>query len=299
MFETPILFLIFNRADTTQRVFDAIRECRPKTLYVAADGPREQKEGEIDKCEQARDIIKQIDWNCELKTLFRDKNLGCKMAVSSAISWFFENEEYGIILEDDCLPDFSFFSFCEELLIKYKDDERIGHISGNCFLPHLFDKDESYSFASLPHIWGWATWRRVWEKYDVNLSYWTNSSKKKRKQLFNCKREEIYFSSFISDSIKECNGVHAWDCQYVYSLRLQNQLSIYPSVNLVTNIGLNTAEATHSSWKNRTNYILSQPIKFPLKHPQHIMRNREIDHYTLKNKFFSWIRLVRYLLNDY
>jgi len=299
MFNTPILFVIFARIDTTQKVFDAIRTCKPKTLYVAADGPREGKKGEKEKCQQTRDIIEQIDWDCELKTLFRDKNLGCKMAVSSAISWFFENEESGIILEDDCLPDQSFFPYCEELLIKYKDDERIGHIGGNCFFPNLFNQNESYTFSSLSHIWGWATWRRVWKKYDLNLSYWKEGSKEKRRNLFNYKIEEIYFSSFISDAINERNGMHAWDCQHLYSLRLQNQLSIYPSINLVTNIGLYSEEATHISWKNKHNYIHSKPIKFPLNHPKEIIRNHSIDYTTFRTKYFSWIRLLRYLLNNY
>ena len=170
LFETPVLFLIFNREDTTQKVFNVLRRQKPKYLYVAADGPRKNKEGEAEKCRRTRDIINQVDWDCELKTLFREENRGCKMAVSSAISWFFEQVEQGIILEDDCLPHPSFFPFCEELLIRYKDDDRIGHIGGNCFLPGLIEDGLSYDFCSISHIWGWASWRRVWKNYDVNFS---------------------------------------------------------------------------------------------------------------------------------
>jgi hypothetical protein len=153
MFETPILFLVFNREDATQQVFETIRRQKPKHLFVAADGARKNKPGEADVCLRVKDIATQIDWDCELKTLFREENLGCQTAVSTAITWFFEQVEQGIILEDDCLPDPSFFPYCEELLHKYKDDARIGHISGNCFLPDLVDKNYSYNFSCVSHIW--------------------------------------------------------------------------------------------------------------------------------------------------
>ncbi|MDR1120646.1 MAG: hypothetical protein LBM08_06975 [Dysgonamonadaceae bacterium] len=302
MFTTPILFLVFNREDTTGKVFDAIRQQQPKYLFVAADGPRQNKPGEAEKCRRVRDIIRQIDWDCELKTLFRDENLGCKTAVSSAITWFFEHVEQGIILEDDCLPDPSFFPYCEELLIRYKDDDRIGHISGNCFLPGLIENGLSYDFCSIAHIWGWATWRRVWKNYDVKFPYWTETetNKNKRKSLFKSFREEIYFSSFIPDALKERNNIHTWDVQYLYMLRIQNQLSIYPAVNLVTNIGLNTEDATHTMSKKTTKSCVdAQAIPFPLQHPQYILPNRKIDDITFKKRFFSYKRLVRYFLRLY
>jgi len=298
-FSTPILFCIFNRPDTTQQVFDRIREVKPKRLYVSSDAPRPHKEGESEKCREAREIIKQVDWDCEVKALFQETNQGCKKAISQAITRFFEEEEYGIILEDDCLPDISFFPFCEELLIKYKDNERIGHISGNCFFPHLVGENESYTFASIPHIWGWATWRRVWENFDIDFAYWNNTPSKERKQLFNSKLEEIYFSSFLSDTLQEKHGINAWSPQYVYMLRLLKQFSIYPAVNLVSNIGLNTEGATHVSWKNKQNYIPLALISFPLHHPNCISLNKQLDKYTIRKKFFSWKRLVRYFLNDY
>jgi hypothetical protein len=301
MFETPILFLIFNREDTTRQVFEAIRRQRPKYLFVAADGARKNKPGEIETCRRVRDIATQIDWDCELKTLFRDENLGCKIAVSSAITWFFDNVEQGIILEDDCLPDSSFFPYCEELLNRYKDDDRIGHISGNCFLPDTVDKNYSYNFCSFSHIWGWASWRRVWKNYDVNFSYWGKYKydKEKRNSIFNSIREKIYFSSFISNTLSNENRINTWDVQYLFMLRVQNQLSLYPGVNLVTNIGLNSELATHTSKKNNKNFIPLSSISFPLKHPEYVLRNKELDDQTIRKNFFSWKRLVRYFLNDY
>jgi hypothetical protein len=301
MFETPILFLIFNREDTTRRVFEAIRQQKPKYLFVAADGARKNKPGEIETCQKVRDIVSQIDWDCELKTLFRDENLGCKIAVSDSITWFFEQVEQGIILEDDCLPDPSFFPFCEDLLNRYKDDTRVGHIGGNCFLPEAVDKNYSYDFNSFSHIWGWASWRRVWDSYDVDFSYWEKyqSDKKQRNRIFNNLREKIYFSSFISDTLGGKNHINTWDVQYLFMLRVQNQLSVYPRVNLVTNIGLNSALATHTSKKNDKNLIPLSPVAFPLKHPEYILRNKELDDQIVKRNFFSWKRLARFFLKDY
>lgn len=173
----PVLLLIFNRPDTTQRVFHEIRGASPLQLFISADGPRENKPGEFEKCQITRDIVRQVDWDCEVYTNFRDKNLGCKIAVSSAIDWFFENVEEGIILEDDCLPSFSFFRFCEELLEKYRDDERIMQIGGTNLLSEWQRSDDSYYFSKYGAIWGWATWRRAWQYYDVNMKLWPEVKK--------------------------------------------------------------------------------------------------------------------------
>ena len=301
MFEVPILLLIFNREDTTRQVFEAIGRQKPKYLFIAADGARKSKPGEAETCQRVRNIVTQVDWDCEVKTLFRDENLGCKMAVSSAITWFFEQVEYGIILEDDCLPDLSFFPYCEELLKRYKDDDRIGHISGNCFLSGIIPEELSYDFCSFSHIWGWASWRRVWKNYDVNFSYWKEykQDKKKRNSIFNNLKERIYFSSFISDTILGKTHINTWDVQYLFMLRIQNQLSVYPGINMVTNIGLNSEFATHTSRKNNKLCIPASPVHFPLKHPKYVLKNKELDNFTVKKNFFSWKRLIRYFLNDY
>ncbi|EKE21540.1 MAG: Protein containing nucleotide-diphospho-sugar transferase protein, partial [uncultured bacterium] len=166
MFIKPILFIIFNRPDTTLSVFEAIRQIKPARLYVAADGPRSERSGEDVVCAETRRIAMGVDWPCELKTRFLDKNVGCHTAVPAAVSWFFENEEEGIILEDDCSPDLSFFTFCETLLERYRDDEEVMMISGDNFQPSEFKtrNDSSYYFSGIANIWGWATWRRAWAK---------------------------------------------------------------------------------------------------------------------------------------
>ncbi|MFH1427813.1 MAG: nucleotide-diphospho-sugar transferase, partial [Patescibacteria group bacterium] len=189
-FNTPILFLIFNRPETTQRVFDKIKIIKPRHLFVAADGPREGK-NESEKCQAVRDIIKQIDWDCKVNTLFRDKNLGCKLAVSSAIDWFFDNVEEGIILEDDCLPDPSFFKFCQELLVKYREDSNVMCISGDNFNPNLYNGSDSYFFSKVASIWGWASWRRAWKYYDIEMkSFLLFSKNNKVKKIFNSRLEQ-------------------------------------------------------------------------------------------------------------
>lgn len=298
MFSTPILFLIFNRPDTTRIVFKRIREIRPSKLYVAADAPRVNKLGEAELCMETRAIIKDIDWPCELKTLFRDENLGCKLSVSGALDWFFENEECGIILEDDCLPDLTFFSFCKELLEKYKDDDRIGHIGGNCFLPGQIAKELSYDFCSITHIWGWATWRRVWKNMDVQFHFW-EEHKNRRSSLFRNLWEKIYFTTFISDALKNRNGLNPWGVFYFYMLRTQNQLSIYPSVNLVTNIGLGDPSATHTTKKQDKLFVPSKSLSFPLKHPDFVMDNQELNKKATRYNFFSYKRILRYFFKLY
>ena len=165
-----VLFLVFNRLDNTKQVFEAIRQSKPPRLYIAADGARKVKDGEEKKVKSVRDyILSNIDWKCEVKTLFQDQNLGCKMAVSGGIDWFFENEEMGIILEDDCLPSIDFFIFCEEQLNRYKEDLRIGHICGCNFQGNIKRGESDYYYSKLTHVWGWASWRRVWQHYDINM----------------------------------------------------------------------------------------------------------------------------------
>ena len=169
---TAVLFLVFNRLDTTKQVFETIRQAKPQRLYIAADGARASRVGEAAQVQAVRDYVtSHVDWECEVKTLFREQNLGCKYAVSSAIAWFFENEEMGIILEDDCLPDPTFFNFCQELLARYRHDQRIGVISGDNFQFGHRRNDDSYYFSKYVHIWGWATWRDRWvNSYDVTIA---------------------------------------------------------------------------------------------------------------------------------
>ena len=240
MLDTPILFVVFNRPNTTARVFEEIRKAKPKQLYVAADGPRNDREGESVLVGQVREIATNIDWSCEVKTLFRDENLGCKKAVSSAITWFFDHEEEGIILEDDCLPNQSFFNFCEENLDEYRDNLSIWHISGSSPL-NVCNFSESYYYSRYPWIWGWATWRSRWERYRIeynNISI--NDIIPTKSSLTISKR---FWASVHRDLIEK--DLDTWDYQWVFSIWYNDGYSVNPFKNMISNIGFNES-ATHT-----------------------------------------------------
>jgi hypothetical protein len=290
---TPILFLTFNRPDLAQRVFDEIKKAQPKQLFWVNDGPRNEKEGELAK--KTRAIIKQIDWNCEVKTNFSDKNLGCKIRVSSGIDWFFENVEQGIILEDDCLPSQSFFPFCEELLNKYKGDERIMHITGDNFQFNHQRGEADYYFSKYCHIWGWATWKRAWKYYDVKITDFPEFKRQNIiKTVFKNKRIQNKMINIFDDVFN--NKIDTWDYQWVYTVWKQKGLAITPNTNLISNIGFRK-DATHAIGKNNTRAnIPIQEINFPLTHPVKIEKNKKADNYInkyfllkSKNKFIQYI----------
>ena len=229
---TPILFLIFNRPHTTIQVFSQIKKMKPTKLYFAADGPRSPEEKDV--CEQTRNIVSAVDWVCDVSTLFRENNLGYGQAISEAIHWFFENEPEGIILEDDCLPSDSFFGFCSYMLEKYRNDERIGHISGSNHQKGIVRGDGSYYFSMLTSHWGWAGWRRVWKDYDSKKNPYHLFEKMKRIeqiQALTCYKDYWYYRFNIDGS------VYSWNFQYFFLNLINNRLSVVPNANLITNIG--------------------------------------------------------------
>lgn len=290
---TPVLFLVFNRPDTTRQVFEAIREAKPPRLYIAADGPRSNKASEAEKCAEVRKIATAVDWPCQVRTLFRDQNLGCKMAVSGAITWFFEQEEQGIILEDDCLPNQSFFWFCEELLNKYKDNERIWSISGNNFQNGIKRGNASYYFSNYSHIWGWATWRRAWQHYAVQIPYWPDWSQSSEwNLLFVDKIERNYWAERLNEAFE--NLIDTWDFQWLANIWYHKGLAINPQVNLVTNMGFGV-DATHTTKKwNRAGNVPTQSIQ-EIQHPTTMKRNIEADKYDFEYRFGG--RFMRFPLN--
>ena len=270
-FNIPILFLVFNRLDTTRQVFERIRNVSPIKLYIASDGARDNRESEDEKVKTVREyVINSIDWNCEVKTLFREKNLGCGKAVSQAITWFFENEEMGIILEDDCLPSASFFHFCKELLEKYKDDNRIYHIAGYNPLTYT-EMPYSYYFARIQHCWGWATWRCAWSQYNFDIKDLDNFIfQKKINEIFNRKIDRYYWLEIFKRMEK--HEIDTWDYQWTYAIFNNNGICINPAKNLVSNIGFGS-EATHTTVDD-TNKNNQQQFEIKeLKHPNIININ--------------------------
>jgi len=269
---TPVLFLIFNRPDTEQLVFNEIRKAKPKQLFVAADGPRANKPGEKRKCAQARAIIDQVDWECEVKTLYRDSNLGCKVAVSSAIDWFFDNVEEGIILEDDCLPDQSFFRFCQEMLGYFSEDQQMMQVSGTNPMKMTGIKSDFF-FARFSSIWGWATWKRAWKKYDVEMTVWPEVRMYYDK-ILGIRKNAL--KSRIEAMDKVYSGqINTWDYQWALSKEIYNGLSIIPSVNMVTNLGFGP-EATHTK-SPQIDIVNSGQLDWPLSYPCNTYRNKTYD----------------------
>ena len=292
---TPILFLIFNRLEPTKRVFEAIREAKPPRLYVGADGARSDKEGENEKVTAVRKfVMENIDWECEVKTLFRDQNLGCKYAVSEAITWFFENEDQGIILEDDCMPAQSFFYYCEDLLDRYREDNRIWHISGDNFQNGVKRGEASYYFSKYSHVWGWASWSSRWQHYDVELSAFSRAEcRKKFKTFFRNKKEEKYWVRIFQDVA--LGKVDTWDYQWQFATWFNNGLAVLPNVNLVSNIGFGS-DATHTlSVESEHSNLPAVNLSLPLRHLSSVEMDEQADAVTA-NAMFSNITIFQKVL---
>jgi hypothetical protein len=281
--KSPVLFIIFNRPDNTRRVFEQIKKARPSRIYIAADGPRNSHPGEEILCNSARAIVIDIDWDCEIKTFFSEENKGCKEAVSSAIDWFFEHEEEGIILEDDCLPADSFFKFCDILLEKYRYDTRVRHISG-CNL-QLGEKwgDGSYYFSNMTHVWGWAGWRRVWKDYDKTLSrYFENEVRILLENIFTNRTVIDKWLNIFNDV--KAGKIDTWDYQLGFLNFINNGLSIIPNANLISNIGFG-AKATHTFDGNNPYANLPLEELDEITDPRYVIPQKQADFNTLNRDF--------------
>ena len=285
MFETPILLIVFNRSETTRQILEVIRRIQPRHLFIAADGPRADHPDDIERCSATRSVAEQmINWPCELHLLFRDKNRGCGRGPAEAITWFFEHVEVGIILEDDCLPDLSFFPYCQELLATYRYNEQIFMITGTNALQKWGTNRGTYFFSYLAHSLGWASWRRAWQAFDYEMHEWQTEAGKKKVQntLLNSKYYSHYEHEFTKYQSTKPDDV--WDFQWLFARWINGGKTIVPSVNLISNIGFN-AEATHSFYEN--DLLANLPVftlQFPLTTP-----NQSI------NKFFDWYLFERFI----
>lgn len=301
-YKIPILFIIFNRPEKTLKVFSMIRKIKPKYLYIAADLPADKKD--LLLAVKTRKIVELIDWDCEIKTKFSKKPLGCKYGVSSAINWFFQNVNMGIILEDDCLPSLSFFKYCDQLLNKYKNNNKIMSISGFNPLDNSFFKDNSsYTFSYYGSIWGWATWKRAWNKYELNMKSWNNKSSKDLIKSNLNSNIQYYFRKKNYDLSYE-SKIDTWDYAWSYSRIVNSGLSIIPKVSLIKNIGFGK-DATHTkSLFNPFSKITQREINFPLVHPLKIEVNRKYDSIyffklSILSKIYSLINLPIIILRRY
>jgi hypothetical protein len=282
-FDPPILFLIFNRPDTTKQVFERIAQIKPKQLFIAADGPRKDRPEEVEKCAQAKEIVKMINWDCQVEHLYRNENLGCRKAVFSAIDWFFGLVEEGIILEDDCLPDLSFFLFCASLLSKYRDNKRIMMISGDNFQDGQTRGIGSYYFSKMAHIWGWATWRRAWNLYDETMQDFPEFKAQHAIQnIWQDPNEQAFWMKNFSATYER--KIDTWDYIWVYTIMKTNGLSIMPNTNLISNIGFGSA-GTHTINEDDAcaNMKTGSVDCTSLIHPSFILADQAADSYTHRN----------------
>lgn len=269
----PVLFIIFSRPETTRLTFEAIRQAKPSRLFVAADGPRANRPGEAEKCAETRAIISGVDWDCEVKTLFRDHNLGCGRGPADAIHWFFSHVEDGIILEDDILPSQDFFRFCGEMLQRYRDDVRVMQVGGiNWLAKHPTTHGYSYRFSRFCETWGWATWRRAWKLYDFEIkSYGEVREGDYFGNCFGSVFQEDHFRRIFDSTYGHTNEIDWWDYQWEYAMRVNAGLSIIPNKNLIRNIGLGQG-ATHTTHtEGRGADLKHEPLSFPLKHPPFVV----------------------------
>jgi hypothetical protein len=290
--KTPIVLIAFNRPDTTKIVFDSIKEIKPKKLYVAIDGPRAHKSGEANLCKEVLEITKKVDWDCDVKYLVREENLGCKYGVSGAITWALENEDRIIVVEDDIVASPAFFSFAEKLLEKFKDDDRIGMISGNNYTPIAMDDD--YLFSRYGHIWGWATWKRVWSKFDVEVPEIINAIDNNLENMsFVSSGEKRFYKKYFKKRASRIMNKteNAWGPQFRFFRDQNKLLSIVPKVNLASNIGVNSSR-TNAVTKGNENYYPAETNFFLENHPLKVEKNSEYDKYHFnahinKSSFFE------------
>lgn len=280
--EVPILFCTFKRLDTAKQVFERIREAKPKRLYLVSDAARESVPGEQEKVQAVRDYIESnIDWECEVFKDYAKQNMGCGRRIFTGINWMFSQEEQAIILEDDCVPDPTFFSYCEEMLRYYKDSQEVLMVGGNNPIEHLYDNNKDYIFSRVPFMWGWATWKRAWDLYDYELTDW--SQVKRTGKIKKCvpikKAYYIYEAEFDSLSSKKFDDV--WDYQFMYTGMTHDMLCILPSKNHVQNIGF-IEESTHT--RNAPAWIHTEvsPQSFPIRFREHVEWDEAFDRIYMK-----------------
>ena len=294
--KTPVAFIIFNRPDTTKRVFERIRQAQPEKLYIISDAPREGREDDVEKVAETRGYVEShIDWDCEVHKNYAESNMGCKMRVSSGITWVFENEKKAIILEDDVLPTEDFFIYCQNMLEYYENNRRVMMISGSNFMTDVPMKGD-YTFSCYPSVWGWATWARAWSDYDVDIKKWPIV---KRKKTLKCVQRGLayLFLEKHLDSVYE-HKKDTWDYQWDFCRYMHRGLGVIPAVNMIENIGLNRADATHTTGHSDMTFETGK-MNFPINIREEVCRDIDYDaeyikrHYGLKSAAEAAMRKIK------
>ncbi len=287
--KTPIAILTFNRPQLTERLLGILAQVTPRRILVVSDGPRPNIAGDVENCAAVRRLFEKLDWECQIERNFAETNMGNFPRNSSGLNWVFDQAEEAIILEDDCLPDPSFFPYCEELLERYRDDPGVGLISGNNFLvPPLAQQGPSYFFSGYAATWGWASWRRTWRQVDLNMPYWPQF--RDGGQLFQAvfsSSEARYWRS-IYDAIHERRMKNAWDYQLILACMRFNLLTVVPSVNLVSNIGFGP-DATHcKDSRSLVSNVKAHGMKLPLVHPEKVQASPQLDYQIFRRRFHEY-----------
>lgn len=292
---SAVLFIIFKRPDTTRRVFERIREAQPPRLYIAADGPRKDRPDEAERCALVRQIVENVDWPCEVHRLYRDENLGCGKGVSSAITWFFEHEEQGIIIEDDILPHIDFFKYCDEMLDRYKDEERIQGISGHNVFYKELKNNLPYYLSHFSGIWGWASWRRVWNTYIYDIREIKRDQLKKKLENRIPPKTCLFFLD-VYDKMLD-SGIDTWDYQFFFNQMLNDRFFIIPFTNMTRNIGFDSLDAAHTSGSNRFELHHLEKTPYPFEHPVVLLEDLHADKIRIKNSHFYISSPIRRISN--
>lgn len=277
---TPVVLIIFNRPQLTAQVYERVRAFRPERLFVVADGPRADRQGERELCDATRAVVSSPDWPCELVTNYSSENMGCDQRVSSGLDWVFQHCDRAMVLEDDCVPSPEFFTFCAEMLEHYKDDLRIMHVSGDNFQDGQWRGDGSYYFSHYTHSWGWGTWSRAWRYYDGHLSLWPEAYVDRwLHTTLDDQREAWYWEGVFQKQHRK--AVDTWDYDWLFACWIRGGLAILPNRNLVSNVGVGP-DSTHFHQSHSTLGLPTAELG-PIVHPSKVVRNKGADRYTFAN----------------
>lgn len=277
MLDVPVAFVIFNRPELTRVSFESIRSARPQRLFLISDGPRRDREGEAERVREARRIAEDVSWDCDVVRIYADENLGCGRRISSGISAALRHVDRLIVLEDDCVAHASFFGYCRELLRVYEPDSRVMAISGDNFQPAERRYEASYWFSKFPHCWGWATWRRAWQHFDLAMERWPSwRDSGGLERCCDCPRETAYWSKLF-DRVR-AGRIDTWDYPWLFACWSAGGLTALPRVNLVSNIGFGP-DATHTD-KSSPLAALPTADLGPIVHPSEVVRDAVADRWS-------------------
>ena len=294
---TPVVLFIYRRSETSLRVLHRISQVKPSKLFLIADGPK--GENEKKECFKTRRLIEdKIDWECKLRKVYAKANLGLAKRIQTGLDTVFNEVEKAIILEDDTLPDLSFFKFCEELLIRYENDKRIAHISGCNFHTDGFEINTSYLFSSIINVWGWATWKRSWINFNISMPTWQKIDKNKFLSKWCVNKTHLKGTLDMFELHCNNNDPWAWSYQWIFACWEKNALSILPKINLVSNIGIGPS-ASNTKSETSIDYFPSPPQKliFPLKHTS-VNRNTNFEIYYYKKEELTLSRKFKNLIKS-